>query len=57
MVPEEFKVIGVVTSLFITTLKENEAVKRKRRLREMLVNEFEKLLAVFDMNFKIHFKR
>jgi hypothetical protein len=26
-------------------------------LREMLVNEFEKLLAVFDMNFKIHFKR
>jgi hypothetical protein len=57
MVPKEFKVIGVVTSLFIATLKENEAVKRKRRLREMLANGIEKLVAIFDMNFKIHFER
>jgi hypothetical protein len=57
MVPKEFKVIGVVTSLFIATLKENETVKRKRRLREMLANGIEKLVAIFDMNFKIHFER
>lgn len=56
-VPEEFEVIGVVTSLFIATLKEDEAVKRKRRLGEMLANGFEKLVTVFDMNFKIHFGR
>lgn len=43
--------IGVVTSLFIATLKEDEAVKRTRRLREMLANGFEKLVTVFDMNF------